>query len=131
MFALSTADAPQAIGPYSQACRHGDLIFVSGQLPIDPVTGSFASDRAAEQARQCIVNIDAIVKAGGATLSSTVKTTIYLTDLADFAAVNDVYGQLFMEPYPARACVQVAALPRGAKVEIDAVVAIVPERGDA
>lgn len=130
MFIVSTKDAPETIGPYSQACVHGGMLFVSGQLPSHPAAEALVSEDVGVQAHQCIANIEAIVKAAGAKLSDTVKTTIYLTDLADFATVNHVYGSLFATPYPARACIQVAALPRGAKVEIDAVVGLDLERGD-
>ncbi|MBP0616130.1 Rid family detoxifying hydrolase [Jiella mangrovi] len=124
MQAISTEKAPAAIGPYSQAICQGDLLFVSGQLPIDPATGEFNSDDAVEQARQCLANLAAIAEAAGTDLTKTLKTTVLLTDLASFAAVNAVYGEAFSDPYPARACYQVAALPKGAKVEIEAVIAI-------
>lgn len=120
---VKTERAPEAIGPYAQARRAGDLIFVSGQLPIDPATGIFNSEDAAQQARQSLENISAIAEAAGTNIARTVKTTIFLSDLSTFAAVNDVYASFFEAPYPARACVEVSALPRGAKVEIEAVIA--------
>jgi 2-iminobutanoate/2-iminopropanoate deaminase len=124
MHAVKTERAPEAIGPYAQARRAGDLIFVSGQLPIDPATGAFNSEDAAQQARQSLENIKAIAEAAGTDIASTVKTTIFLTDLSTFAAVNEVYAGFFAAPYPARACVEVSALPKGAKVEIEAVIAL-------
>lgn len=122
--AISTADAPGAVGPYSQAIKAGNLLFVSGQLPIDPATGEFNSDNAVKQAEQCLKNMGAIAKAAGTDLSYTVKTTVLLTDLGDFAEVNRVYAEFFSEPFPARACYEVKALPKGAKVEIEAVIAV-------
>ncbi|QWW71120.1 Rid family detoxifying hydrolase [Rhizobium sp. WYJ-E13] len=124
MNAISTANAPAAIGPYSQAVQHGDLLFVSGQLPIDPSTGNFNSDDAVEQMKQCLKNIAAIAEAAGTDLSKTIKTTILLTDLSGFSAINEAYGAAFSAPYPARATFEVSALPRGAKVEVEAVIAI-------
>ncbi|AIC29999.1 endoribonuclease L-PSP protein (plasmid) [Rhizobium etli bv. mimosae str. IE4771] len=122
--AISTADAPGAVGPYSQAIKAGNLLFVSGQLPIDPASGEFNSDDAVKQAEQCLKNMAAIAKEAGTELSKTVKTTVLLTDLGDFAEVNRVYAQFFSEPFPARACYEVKALPKGAKVEIEAVIAV-------
>ncbi|WP_404295400.1 RidA family protein (plasmid) [Microvirga sp. RSM25] len=119
---VSTTDAPGAVGPYSQAIKAGNLLFVSGQLPIDPATGEFNSANAVEQAEQCLKNLAAIARAAGTALSKTVKTTVLLTDLADFADVNRVYAGFFTAPYPARACYEVKALPKGAKVEIEAVI---------
>jgi len=122
---VSTTDAPGAVGPYSQAIKVGELLFVSGQLPIDPATGEFNSADAVAQAEQCLKNLAAIVKAAGTELSKKVKTTVLLTDLGDFAEVNRVYTGFFSTPYPARACYEVKALPKGAKVEIEAVVALI------
>ncbi len=119
--AISTALAPAAIGPYSQAVKDGDLIFVSGQLPIDPKTGDFPSEDAQEQARQSMENIKLVLEAAGYGMERVLKTTVYLADIADFAAVNEIYAQYFTEPYPARAAFQVAALPKGAKVEIEVI----------
>ena len=119
-------DAPKAIGPYSQAIKAGNLLLCSGQIPLDPKTMEMvgASDVKA-QAKQVMHNLEAVLKAGGASFASVVKTTIYLKDLADFGAVNEIYGGFFKEAPPARATVQVAGLPRGALVEIE-VVALVP-----
>lgn len=122
--AIATTEAPAAVGPYSQAIRVGDLLFVSGQLPLDPTTGAFNSEDALEQADQCLKNLAAIVKAAGTDLSKTAKTTVLLTDLGDFARINKLYATYFSEPFPARACYEVKALPKGAKVEIEAVVSL-------
>jgi len=119
---VTTPDAPSAIGPYSQAVKANGLLWCSGQLGLVPSTGAFASDDTAVQAEQCLRNLDAICREAGSSLSKAVKCTIYLADLADFAAVNAVYARWFEEPYPARATVQAAALPKAARVEIDAVV---------
>ncbi|MFW0757201.1 Rid family detoxifying hydrolase [Pseudomonas sp. H11T01] len=121
---ISSLDAPQAVGPYSQAIRIGNLLFVSGQLPIMPATGQFCSDDAVKQTRQCLENIAVIARQAGTTLTNTVKTTVLVTDLSEFAQVNGAYGEFFSAPYPARACYEVKALPKGAKVEIEAVIAI-------
>ncbi|MBB5537545.1 RidA family protein [Rhizobium giardinii] len=120
---VSTIDAPGAVGPYSQAIKVGGLLFVSGQLPIDPATGEFNSADAVAQAEQCLKNLAVIARAAGTELSKTVKTTVLLTDLSDFSEVNRVYAGFFSPPYPARACYEVKALPKGAKVEIEAVIA--------
>lgn len=120
--AITTADAPLAIGPYSQAVASGNLVFVSGQLPIDPATGTFVSGGAAEQARQVIANITAILQADGLQLRDVVKTTVLVTDLSDFEAINSVYAENFNGPVlPARATFQVAGLPKAASVEIEAI----------
>ncbi|MGB3811991.1 MAG: RidA family protein [Shinella sp.] len=121
---IHTNDAPGAVGPFSQAIKVGNLLFVSGQLPIDPATGEFNSDDAIAQADQCLKNLAAIAAAAGTSLANTVKTTVLLTDLGQFAEINKVYAGFFAKPYPARACYEVAALPKGAKVEIEAVIAI-------
>jgi 2-iminobutanoate/2-iminopropanoate deaminase len=120
--AVHSDDAPKAIGPYSQAIRSGNLLFCSGQIPLDPKSGEMvgASDVKA-QTRQVMENLKAVLAAGGASFASVVKTTIYLKDLADFGAVNEIYGSYFSAAPPARATVQVAGLPRGALVEIDAI----------
>jgi len=119
---IQTNDAPKAIGPYSQAIRAGGLLFCSGQIPLDPKSGDMvgASDVKA-QTKRVMENLGAVLRAGGASFSSVVKTTIYLADLADFGTVNEIYGGYFTESPPARATVQVAALPKGALVEIDAI----------
>lgn len=119
--AIFTKQAPEAIGPYSQAVRAGDTIYVSGQIPIDPKTGAFAGDDIETQTRQSLNNIKEILAQAGASMNNVVKTTVLLADIADFAAMNDVYAEFFEAPYPARAAFQAAALPKGAKVEIEAV----------
>ena len=121
---VMTSDAPAAVGPYSQAVAAGGLLFVSGQLPIDPATGAFPSEDIKELTRQSMKNLGAILKEAGSSMDKVVKTTIYLKDLADFAAVNEVYASFFKGSYPARSCFEVAALPKGAKVEIEAIAAI-------
>ena len=119
--AIVTANAPAAIGPYSQAVKEGDLVFVSGQLPVDPKTGEFPSDNIQEQTRQSMENIKSVLQEAGYDMDRVLKTTVHLADIADFAAANEVYAEYFNEPYPARAAFQVAALPKGAKVEIEAI----------
>ena len=120
--AISTPKAPAAIGPYSQAVQgSGSTIFVSGQLPIDPATGAFAGDDIRSQTRQSLCNLKAILEAAGVDMSKVVKTTVLLKDIGDFAAMNEVYAEFFAQPYPARAAYQVAALPKDALVEIEAV----------
>jgi 2-iminobutanoate/2-iminopropanoate deaminase len=121
---VTTTDAPAAIGPYSQAIRHGGLLWCSGQLGLDPRKGTLVGDDTAVQARQALANLDAICREAGTGLSKALRCTIYLVDLNDFALVNAIYADRFEAPFPARATVQVAALPRGARVEIDAVVAL-------
>jgi 2-iminobutanoate/2-iminopropanoate deaminase len=117
---VSTEKAPAAIGPYSQAIVRGDAIYVSGQLPIDPKTGQMP-DTAADQARQSLENVKAILEAAGSSMGKVLRVGIFMTDLADFGAVNEVYATFLPEPFPARSTVQVAALPKGAKIEIEAV----------
>ena len=117
--AFSSPDAPKAIGPYSQAVRAGQLLFVSGQVPLDPATGQIVAGDIAAQTRRVFDNLGAVLKAGGRSFADVVRTTVFLADMNDFAAVNDVYGTYFSEPYPARATVQVARLPKDARVEID------------
>jgi 2-iminobutanoate/2-iminopropanoate deaminase len=123
---VATAAAPRAIGPYSQAIavRSGALLFLSGQIPLDPATGELVTGTIEEETEQVMRNLAAVLAAGGGGFQHVVKTTIFLVDLADFAKVNAVYGAHFKATPPARATVQVAALPRGARVEIDAVAAI-------
>ncbi len=118
---IETEQAPRPIGPYSQAIRAGDFIFVSGQIPIEPATGLIAENDAAGQTRQVMANIAAILEAAGGSLHGIVKTTIYLTDLDDFAEVNRVYAECMGEAKPARATVQVSRLPRDVRVEIEAI----------
>ena len=116
---IKTEKAPKAVGPYSQAIKVNDTVVVSGQLPIDPATGCFPSEDVQEQTIQSLENIKAILEQVGYGMDRVVKTTVYLKDIADFAAMNEVYAQYFDEPYPARAAFQVAALPKAAKVEIE------------
>lgn len=118
---IVTSQAPAAIGPYSQAVACGELVFISGQLPIDPATGRMVDAPIAERTRQVMRNIEAIAREAGGNLAGIVKTTIFLTDLADFQAVNGAYGEHFPETPPARSTVQVAALPLGSNIEIEAV----------
>ncbi len=118
---ISTSDAPAAVGPYSQGVSAGALVFASGQLGIDPATGVFAGETAAEQAAQALENLDRVLRAGGASLADAVLVTVYLADLADFGAVNEVYAQRVPAPFPARVCIEAAALPKGGRVEISAV----------
>jgi len=117
---IESGQAPAAIGPYSQAVMEGDLVFVSGQLPIDPATGKFPSDQVSVQTEQSLNNIKAILAAAGYGMDRVVKTTVLLADIADFGEMNEVYAKFFSDPYPARAAFQVAALPKGARVEIEA-----------
>ena len=119
--AVATKNAPAAIGPYSQGIKAGKTIYISGQIPIDPVTGEFAGQDIETQTRRSLTNIKNILKEAGADMSDVVKTTVLLKDIADFAAMNKVYAEFFTEPYPARAAFQVAAIPKGALVEIEAV----------
>lgn len=118
---IATRNAPQAIGPYSQAIAVGETLYCSGQIPIDPATGNIESADVAGQARRVFENIKAVLAAAGLDFSDTVKTTVFLTDLNDFAVVNKTYGEYFDKPYPARSCVQVSALPKGAKIEVEVV----------
>ena len=119
--AIHTAQAPAAIGPYSQAIRANGFVFVSGQLPVDPATGSFAGADVTAQTRQSLQNIQSILAEAGLTMNNVVKTVIFLADINDFAAVNAEYAKAFAEPFPARSCVQVAAIPKGAKLEIECI----------
>ena len=118
---IHTDKAPAAIGPYSQAIQIGQLLFTSGQVPIDPETGAIVEGGIQEQARQSLNNIKAILNAAGTNMGAVVKTTVFLQDMNDFAAMNEVYAQFFQEPYPARSAVQVGRLPKDALVEIEAV----------
>ena len=119
--ALHTDNAPAAIGPYSQAIKAGNTIYVSGQLPIDPKTGEFAGPDIESQTHQSLTNIKSILESCGAGMGNVVKTTVLLADIADFAAMNGVYAEFFEAPFPARAAFQVAALPKAARVEIEVV----------
>jgi 2-iminobutanoate/2-iminopropanoate deaminase len=118
---VSSPDAPKAIGPYSQAVRAGQLLFMSGQVPLDPASGLIVSGDITAQARRTLDNIKAVLTTAGLSFANVVRTTIFLADMNDFAAVNEVYGQYFSQPYPARVTVQVARLPKDALVEIDAI----------
>ena len=120
---IHTANAPAAIGPYSQAVQTGNMLFVSGQIPIDPATGAFAGEDIVTQTRQSLTNVSNILSAAGYSLNDVVKTTVLLADIADFSAMNAVYAEFFNENKPARACFAVKDLPRGALVEIEAIAA--------
>jgi 2-iminobutanoate/2-iminopropanoate deaminase len=122
---LSSPDAPKAIGPYSPAVRAGQLLFVSGQIPIDPATGQMIDGDIAAQTRRVLDSVGALLKAAGLSFANVVRTTVFLADMNDFGAVNQVYGTYFVEPYPARATVQVARLPKDARVEIDVIASFV------
>jgi 2-iminobutanoate/2-iminopropanoate deaminase len=121
---VSAPGAPAASGPYSHAVRTGGLLFCSGQIPLDPRSGELSGETPAAQARQCLLNLQAVCSAAGATLERAVRLTIYMTALSEFAAVNEVYGSFFAAEPPARVTVGVVALPKGAYVEIDAIVAL-------
>ncbi|HJD96813.1 RidA family protein [Mailhella massiliensis] len=116
-----SADAPAAIGPYSQAVKAGDTLYLSGQIGMNPATGELVSADVKEQAAQALKNMKAVLAAAGFTVDNVVKTTVFLTDMADFQAVNAVYAETFASDAPARSCVAVAALPKGARVEVEAV----------
>ncbi|KAB1443116.1 RidA family protein [Pseudodesulfovibrio senegalensis] len=117
---ISTENAPSAVGPYSQAVRHGDMIFVSGQIPVNPETKTMP-ESSEDQARQCLNNLKAILEEAGSGMDKIIRAGIFLTDLGDFATVNEVYASFFDGDYPARACVEVSKLPLGANVEIECV----------
>ena len=121
MKAISTKKAPAAIGPYSQAIRVGNLVYTSGQIPIDPATGAFVEGGIREQTRQSLTNVRAILAEAGLAMSDVVKTTVFMADMNDFAEMNAVYAEFFSEPYPARSAVAVKTLPKGALVEIEVV----------
>lgn len=118
---ISTSDAPKAVGPYSQAISSGSLHFCSGQIPLDPANGELLEDDIQVQTRQVLKNLAAVLKAGGMTFSNVVKTTVFMVNLGEFAAMNEIYAEAFAEPFPARSTIQVAALPKGARVEIEAI----------
>ena len=122
--AITAPDAPAAVGPYAHAVRAGDLLFCSGQIPLDPRTGELVAGTVADQAGRCLENLAAVCQAAGATLGDAVRLTVYTTDMASFKAINEVYESFFEADPPARVAIGVADLPMGAKVEIDAVVAI-------
>lgn len=119
--AIQPENGPVAVGPYSPAVRVGDWVFCSGQIPLDPKTGQLVQGSIVEQTRQCLENLKAVLAEAGLELKHVVKTTVFMTDLSQFPAMNEVYAQYFEEPYPARSTVQVGALPKGALVEIEAV----------
>ncbi|HVN87304.1 MAG TPA: Rid family detoxifying hydrolase [Candidatus Binatia bacterium] len=127
---VQTAGAPAAIGPYSQAVRVGEWVFCSGQIGLDPTTGALVSGGTAAEAERALANLAAVLATAGGSLDDVVRTTIYLVDLADFARVNELYGTRFRPPFPARSTVGVASLPRGARIEIDAI-ATLKRRGEA
>lgn len=118
---LKTASAPAAIGPYSQGIRHGDLLFCSGQVAIDPATGALVAGGIEAQAHQVCKNVMALLAAAGLGPANVVKTTVFVTDMGDFAKVNEIYSSYFVEPFPARSCVGVASLPKGALLEIEVI----------
>jgi reactive intermediate/imine deaminase len=122
--AIQTAAAPAAIGPYSQAIRHNDTVYVSGQIPLDPATGELVSEDIEAQILQVFTNLKRVAEASGSDLSRALKVTVFLTDLGHFAKVNAVMEQFFSKPYPARAAVEVAGLPKGAQVEADAILCV-------
>jgi len=125
MKVISTKKAPAAIGPYSQAIQVGNLVYTSGQIPIDPTTGTFVEGGIKEQTRQSLTNIKAILEEAGLSMTNVVKTTVFMADMNDFADMNAVYSDFFSEPYPTRSAVAVKTLPKGALVEIEVVAAIV------
>lgn len=127
--AVRTDRAPEAIGPYSQAIVAGDVVYTAGQIALDPGTGEMVSGGIEEQTRRALRNLGAVLEAAGARVSDVVKTTIFVADMDDFAAVNEVYGEFFEAPYPARSTVEAARLPRGAGVEIEAVAHLSPHAG--
>ena len=118
---IQTADAPKAIGPYSQAIKANGLVFASGQIPIDPATGEFVEGGIAEQTEQVLKNLTAVLQAAGTTLARVIKTTVFLADMQEFGAMNDVYARFFKDEPPARATVEAARLPRDARVEIEVI----------
>ncbi len=120
---IVTSAAPAAIGPYSQAIEVNGFVYASGQLPIDPATGAFPEGGVQEQTRQSLLNVKAILEEAGLTLANVVKTTVYLADMGDFAAMNEIYSQFFIQPFPARSAVAVKALPKGALVEVEVIAA--------
>jgi 2-iminobutanoate/2-iminopropanoate deaminase len=121
---IRTTKAPSAIGPYSQAIQLGNLVYTSGQIPIDPVTGMFVEGGIKEQTRQSLLNVKAILEEAGLTMNDVVKTTVFMADMNDFADMNAVYAEFFTEPYPARSAVAVKTLPKGALVEIEVVAGV-------
>ncbi|MBR4925730.1 MAG: RidA family protein [Prevotella sp.] len=125
MKVINTKSAPSAIGPYSQAIQVGNLVYTSGQIPIDPSTGSFVEGGIKEQTRQSLSNVQAILREAGLTMNDVIKTTVFLADMNDFAEMNSVYAEFFSNPYPARSAVAVKTLPKGALVEIEVIAGII------
>ena len=125
MKVINTKSAPSAIGPYSQAIQVGNLVYTSGQIPIDPSTGSFVEGGIKEQTRQSLSNVQSILKEAGLTMNDVIKTTVFLADMNDFAEMNSVYAEFFSNPYPARSAVAVKTLPKGALVEIEIIAGII------
>ena len=121
---ISTTKAPAAIGPYSQAIQVGNLVYTSGQIPVDPSTGMFVEGGIKEQTRQSLLNVKAILEEAGLTMSNVVKTTVVMADMNDFADMNEVYSEFFAEPYPARSAVAVKTLPKGALIEIEVIAGV-------
>ena len=121
MNAISTKKAPAAIGPYSQAIRVGNIVYTSGQIPLDPATGAFVEGGIKEQTRQALTNIKAILEEAGTSMDNVVKTTVFMANMDDFADMNAVYAEFFTEPYPARSAVAVKTLPKGALIEIEVI----------
>ena len=121
MNAISTKKAPAAIGPYSQAIRVGNIVYTSGQIPLDPATGAFVEGGIKEQTRQALTNIKAILEEAGTSMDNVVKTTVFMANMDDFAGMNAVYAEFFTEPYPARSAVAVKSLPKGALIEIEVI----------
>lgn len=118
---IATDKAPAAVGPYSQALSVGSLVFASGQIPLDPATGTIVGTTAAEQAEQVFTNIEAVLREAGLAMKDVVKTTVFLTDLNAFGAVNEVYAKHFVQPFPARSCVEISALPKAALIECEVI----------
>ena len=121
---ISTPKAPAAIGPYSQAIRVGNLVYTSGQIPIDPSTGSFVEGDIKEQTRQSLANVKAVLEEAGTSMANVIKTTVFMADMADFADMNAIYAEFFTKPFPARSAVAVKTLPKGALVEIEVIAEI-------
>ena len=124
MKAISTKKAPAAIGPYSQAIRVGNLVYTSGQIPIDPATSAFVEGGIKEQTRQSLTNVKAILEEAGTSMANVIKTTVFMADMTDFADMNSIYAEFFTEPFPARSAVAVKTLPKGALVEIEVIAEI-------
>jgi len=118
---IAAPDAPAAVGPYAQAVRAGDILFCSGQIPLDPATGALVSGGFRAEAERVLANLQAVLRAAGMSMHDVVRTTVYLTDLGDFPVLNEIYAKCFREPFPARVTVGVSALPKGARVEMDAI----------